>query len=241
MANDQTCSREDAPDTSSWPSSQLMDENSRLRSENEELRHRVASLQSELDHLKVEFEGLSYAANHDDLTGVFTRQAAVSLIEQALVSSAGPFILAFIDVDNFKACNDTYGHLVGDEVLVALGHALKKRAHGHGVVGRFGGDEFLFFLDLEEEMRLNANLHLPNLDQPIKSKGMLYQFADNIRTQAFEDINGSLHIEGYRPSVSLGVVLARRATSVDALIHVADAALYQSKEQGRNGITLVEA
>ena len=109
----------------------------------------------------------------DYLTGVVSR-GHILWFAQWLIEQEIPFSFAIVDLDNFKFINDTYGHHVGDEVLVRVAERLAAALEGIGLVGRFGGDEFLlvnlrdvtydankaFFLSLYEGKALRKNIQL---------------------------------------------------------------------------------
>lgn len=78
----------------------------------------------------------------DSLTKVISRKHTIAYIEN-LIANKVPFAMGMIDLDNFKLINDNYGHNTGDEVLAKLGELLKQYVSNKGIVGRFGGDEFL--------------------------------------------------------------------------------------------------
>jgi len=99
----------------------------------------VAQLRQELDHAR-------YAANHDALTGLPNRRAFSAAGEALLAGAADRTLVGLVvDVDEFKVINDTFGHVAGDEVLVAVAARLLRCAAG-GLVGRLGGDEFVGLL-----------------------------------------------------------------------------------------------
>src|SRR5690606_27239354 len=86
---------------------------------------------------------------HDHLTGLLHRGSAMTAAESALLEAGlkgRPFGVAVFDMDHFKNVNDSYGHLVGDEVLAALATTLKDSARAEDILGRFGGEEFVAFL-----------------------------------------------------------------------------------------------
>lgn len=102
---------------------------------------------------------LRYQAHHDDLTGLINRQRAGDLVREfgddELVS------LLFIDLDRFKEINDTHGHAVGDEVLRVIARRLERQLPEHGVLSRWGGDEFLAILPgVDATMRNNVAVEL---------------------------------------------------------------------------------
>jgi len=103
---------------------------------------RAGQAEAEATKLRDELRVASHAASHDPLTGLPNRRAFYQ-IGSALVTGAQQrhlFVVVF-DLDNFKQINDTFGHAVGDEVLVAAARRFQRCA-GHGLVARLGGDEF---------------------------------------------------------------------------------------------------
>ena len=78
----------------------------------------------------------------DELTKVFKRDVIVSYVEK-LISENIPFDISILDVDNFKYVNDGYGHLVGDKALIEIAKRIEELLGDQGVVGRYGGDEFI--------------------------------------------------------------------------------------------------
>jgi diguanylate cyclase (GGDEF)-like protein/PAS domain S-box-containing protein len=92
---------------------------------------------------------LNHAATHDQLTGMLYRGSAIETAEATMLASdllASQFGVALFDLDHFKAVNDSYGHLVGDQVLSSLAATIRQVARQHDIVGRFGGEEFIAFL-----------------------------------------------------------------------------------------------
>ncbi len=109
----------------------------------------------------------------------------------------------------FKECNDTYGHLYGDEVLTKVANALVSSFHEDDIVGRFGGDEFVVFM----------------------------KHADNSAAQAkviaYQEVLKTLFLE--RPvTCSIGIAESRENMDYESLLVNADHALYYAKENGRN-------
>jgi len=78
----------------------------------------------------------------DSLTGVLSRANVLGFAKH-LVDTKTPFMMGILDIDNFKLVNDNYGHMVGDECLKSVASNLAAYVGGDGVVGRFGGDEFV--------------------------------------------------------------------------------------------------
>ncbi|OOE82852.1 hypothetical protein BZG72_07575 [Salinivibrio sp. PR6] len=115
---------------------------------------------------------LKFLAEHDELTGLFNRRAFESHVEVALMRANRAqtnAALLFIDLNNFKQVNDTYGHGVGDELLKVVSQRLKQSVRRSDLVGRLGGDEFIVWLDLladksalnEVITRIQDEMHAP--------------------------------------------------------------------------------
>lgn len=129
-------------------------------------------------------QALRRSADHDELTGIANRAAFNRAIELAIDAAAGhgePLMLALIDLDGFKAVNDTLGHLAGDDVLKAIGRRLSASWLAGSFAARLGGDEFALIVtdsrlirnSAEFSRRLEADLRLPvtGVDGPIPSAG----------------------------------------------------------------------
>lgn len=147
-------------------------------------------------------------ANHDDLTGLSNRAHAQEKIAAALrAHPEQAYALVILDMDNFKAANDTRGHIFGDEVLCCLANRLRGVTGEGEVAARAGGDEFLLFLADEGEERIR---------------------------RVWESLAGE-H-EGFRLSVSMGVARTGAAgRDFRRLFACADQALYAVKREGRSG------
>jgi diguanylate cyclase (GGDEF)-like protein/PAS domain S-box-containing protein len=178
-----------------------------LRENNE----RLNDLVSRLDHV----------ARHDALTGLLNRASALEHAEQALLNctrAGKPFGVAVFDLDRFKNVNDTYGHLVGDEVLATLSHVLSGSTRGGDLIGRFGGEEFVAFV--------------PGADR----QGII-TFAERVR-QAVAD--ASVPIGDGRAitiTISAGVAtIPASAVTIQEAIRVADDRLLLAKRSGRNRV-----
>ena len=173
---------------------------------------------TELQTLKLEFEKRSKT---DQLTGLFNKQATEELISQVIEemeSTNGTGALLMIDVDKFKHVNDTYGHIVGDRVLMAMGDIIFSSFKGMDIMGRIGGDEFMVFLrDVDSEAAL--------------------LLADSISEKARELFPDEP--VGKCISLSIGVSLyPEHGREFEELYRSADKALYHVKENGRNSYRL---
>jgi len=170
------------------------------------------------DRLRGELEHL---ATHDSLTGALNRRALIEACELELARcrrNHGVMALLMIDLDHFKAINDSHGHPVGDRVLVDFVARVKSLLRQPDRFGRFGGEEFVALLP---ETPLNeARVVAERLRAMIEAKA-----------------------EGLPPcTVSIGVTVSRSDDAgLDEIISRADAALYQAKHAGRNRIESVIA
>lgn len=168
------------------------------------------SLAAERDRLVAELDRL---ARTDALTGLPNRRVLEERLEEELHRSARSrrsFALAIVDVDHFKAINDTYGHPAGDEALQSFAAALRAQARHADFVARFAGDEFaMILIDVD----------------PPKARAILERMIEAIRAMRTSG--------GAALSASVGAALSYPVDSAESIIERADAALYQAKQAGR--------
>ncbi len=173
----------------------------------------LGALAIERNDARAQIARLAY---HDMLTGLPNRAQLRGLISQAIEAcSEGEHVaLAFLDVDNFKDVNDTFGHSAGDELLIQFAERLRAQLQPGDMLGRLGGDEFVIVL--------------PNRDAAEASM---------IASRITEALVMPLRI-GTRQvpmSASIGIsVYPDNATDIDTLIQQADAAMYKAKRAGRS-------
>ncbi len=166
---------------------------------------------------------ISFLARHDALTGLPNRSLLLERIDQARLSAGrgGSFALLFLDLDRFKAVNDTLGHAAGDELLRAVTARLLATVREGDTVARLGGDEFVV---------LQSVVQLPD------SPAMLAERI--IRTIAAPYMLGSNEV---LIGVSVGIdVSSSAAVSADDLLKNADLALYTAKNAGRGSYRFFE-
>ncbi|MDE1898394.1 MAG: diguanylate cyclase, partial [Xanthomonadaceae bacterium] len=165
-----------------------------------------------------EHRQLRLLAETDALTAVFNRRTLLdrlqSLMAEAVVARQ-PLALLFLDIDHFKALNDRHGHRIGDDALTAIAHTLRQILRDDGIIGRYGGEEFLIVLPGRDGTQAQA-------------------IAEQLRLAiAARGIGGT----GSRSlTVSIGVATRRDGDSADTLIERADQAMYAAKAGGRNRI-----
>lgn len=171
--------------------------------------------------LQMTLEKLKELSIKDGLTGVYNRGHMEVRLDQELTRFQryrGALSVIMLDVDNFKKINDSFGHLVGDEVLVQVTGRLTENIRSTDLIGRYGGEEFVIVL--------------PNT----RMAGAL-SFAERLRAAiATTDIMaGGAQVP---VTVSIGIAEARIGTEDSgALLRQADLALYVSKKSGRNRVT----
>ncbi|MGE5255699.1 MAG: diguanylate cyclase [Hyphomicrobiales bacterium] len=182
----------------------------------EKLSHQVAVLNDELQSARSE-------SDRDGLTGILNRRAfdrhLTDLIARNTVKSQ-IFALLMIDIDDFKRINDTYGHLTGDSVLVAVVNKCRQSVRGEDVLARYGGEEFAIILT-------GASLR-----NAVK-KGR--QICEAIATTRYL-LEGLPSQETLSLTVSIGVSLCRSGDTGASLVDRADKALYQAKKAGKNRV-----
>ena len=181
----------------------------------------IAALRIIDDQVEAE-RHLERLARFDTLTGLVNRAEAIARLESALESPRSPGVhlgVLFCDVDHFKDINDAWGHEVGDVVLTTLADRIRESVRQGDTVGRIGGDEMLVLL---------PGLH--DLDEAA-------QIAEKIRCRVAEPIHHSgITVEA---TLSIGATLAAPGEPVSAVTARADVAMYQAKENGRNGVTRI--
>lgn len=163
---------------------------------------------------------LESQASRDSLTGVVNRRYFLETAKsrlQAPRSESTPIALLMIDLDHFKTVNDRYGHLGGDEVLVAVVDACVAHLRTGDTFGRLGGEEFALLL-------------------PGNSLSEARETAERLR-QAIEALSIPLQGDTVRPTISVGIAMAKPdETNLSDLMRRADLAMYEAKAQGRNRV-----
>jgi diguanylate cyclase (GGDEF)-like protein/PAS domain S-box-containing protein len=159
---------------------------------------------------------IRHRAMHDDLTGLPNRALFLDRLDHALTAvrrTGGMAAILFLDLDHFKLVNDSLGHHIGDEVLVAAAPRLKQALRASDTVARFGGDEFGILLE-----NIAGERDATHMAERVASA-----FA-----QPFV-LAGREHFV----TASIGIALARGSERPQDLIRDADAAMYRAKERGR--------
>lgn len=184
---------------------------------NKNLEQKVMTRTEELNEKNRELEILSTT---DQLTGLYNRRYIDKTIQEEIDRSQrynAPLSLIMLDVDHFKQVNDTQGHDVGDEVLVAIATLLTEKTRITDTVGRWGGEEFLVLV-------------------PQTNAQVCTLLAEKLR----EAMAKHLHHRAGQVTASFGVAEFEAGGSVNSLIKHADQALYEAKNSGRNRVVVFE-
>lgn len=154
--------------------------------------------------------------NTDDLTGLSNRKLFLKQYQTFVRKHhKEKRTLFMLDIDHFKKVNDTYGHMFGNAVLAMVGEKLQTAISGYGLASRWGGDEFLGILAVGQA----------------EAQEILNKFMDSLKCTENES--------PYCVTVSVGISEISGKPSPEQMIKKADVALYKSKEDGRNRITIV--
>jgi diguanylate cyclase (GGDEF)-like protein len=167
---------------------------------------RLSNLETQLDRTRRE-------AAVDPLTNVANRRTFEQKCREWLKPNRPGFVMAMIDVDDFKAINDRHGHAVGDRVLVVVAETLVRQLRADDVVARLGGDEFVI---------MAACLTLTQAESRFAAIG-----------RAVQNACRELVPDGTVPSISIGVAECSAGDTLESLQLRADEALYQAKKNGK--------
>ena len=179
----------------------------------------VARMSGLVQALEVSRSKLRFDATHDPLTGLPNRQLCSDRLTETLSSGVGGAML-FVDLDRFKAVNDTLGHHVGDDVLVEVADVLRATVRNHDLVARLAGDEFVVLIESENETELLM---------------IAQRLVDGLRVTRGEGASRLL------VTASVGLVRWPRNTPEDQahkLMRAADSAMYDAKRSNGNQMVI---
>lgn len=192
-----------------------------LKDEQGVVRYVESIARNVTERLRME-ELIRYQATHDALTGLPNRLLFIDRLNQAIkhaLRSGTLVAVAFMDLDNFKNVNDTWGHTMGDKLLVQVARRLETILRDVDTVARIGGDEFLFvFTDVfstEQVLSIAKRMHM-TLSSPFHIDEIEIAITPSIGVSLFPD----------------------HGTDINTLLKKADSAMYCVKRRGRNGIKM---
>jgi diguanylate cyclase (GGDEF)-like protein len=197
----------------------------RVESRTQELAGANRELRAQIGERVRAEQRLTHQARHDSLTGLPNRPQLLERLDAAIGRARqdpdASFAVLFLDLDRFKLINDSVGHAVGDEMLVAVGHRIAEALGDVGVVARFGGDEFAI------------------LAEGVGQAGQ----SEALAARILEALGKPLWIAGRElfPSASIGIALWQpRYRLGEELLRDADAAMYRAKAEGRDRSALFD-
>jgi len=168
-------------------------------------------------------QNMQNLAHYDSLTKIYNRRyflEKLNVMVNMPINRHSKLFIIMVDLDHFKKVNDTYGHLVGDDILKVTANALKENMTPSSIIGRYGGEEFIiatFELDIDEAYTLAENLRIV------------------INNIIVPHDDGNIKI-----SASLGVGYVMKKPTIRDVIALADRALYEAKDGGRNRTIVIE-
>jgi polar amino acid transport system substrate-binding protein len=168
--------------------------------------------------IELKNEELQKLATTDKLTEVFNRAKLDEILQSEINRSERfnyTFGIAFLDIDFFKKINDTYGHQIGDKVLIGIADILKANTRITDSIGRWGGEEFLIIC-------------------PESSETGIKELSENLRRY----IQNHNFLEKEQITVSFGISIYESNDTIDSILKRADDALYDAKNSGRNKVVI---
>lgn len=179
---------------------------------------RLVTINDTTEHRRL-FRETKVLAISDPLTGVYNRRHFFQLLQKELDRAQRhhiPLAVMMFDIDDFKPFNDRYGHAIGDEILMKIARTCQNHLRKFDSIGRYGGDEFIILL--------------PQTDSNTATK-----VAKRV-CQSISELIINADGENVSLTISLGVVEygGKEQISLDRLMQVADQAMYQAKEKGKN-------
>jgi diguanylate cyclase (GGDEF)-like protein len=183
---------------------------------NKELRKTLA------ENLQQERERLRHLATHDSLTNLFTRAAFLDVLRNSVQTARDGLssALLYLDLDNFKLINDSFGHTVGDKVLVEVASLIQESVRSHDVPGRLGGDEFAVLL---RDINLQEAKYI----------------AERIRSR-MDNLHFSQSGKPFSVAASVGLAVIDGEVAEKDVIAFADSACYGAKIRGGDQVEVYD-
>ena len=179
----------------------------------QEFRYLVRAYNKVYKYYKSSLAHLNFKASHDELTGVYNRAGYTSLLESIDLKTT--YMILF-DIDNFKEINDTYGHQIGDQVLLKLAQALQRHFRTDDYICRIGGDEFVVFMVHSEK----------------KHHNLIAAKIDRINHDLMDTSDGLP-----ATTISVGITHGSEVKDLTDLFERSDNAMYETKAKGKHSYT----
>lgn len=190
-----------------------------MRSATQFFGNSLAMATKEIGNLKVQLAESRNAAMYDSLTGLFNRYAFDTELSAYLRADTKGLCLILCDIDHFKKFNDTWGHLLGDQVLKAVGRKINESMRDESTAYRFGGEEFVMLLP-------KTNIRIArHFAEAIRKKLEKLSLKDKRSGQVINSITASFGVVESKPNETITDFIAR-----------ADEYLYKAKSLGRNRV-----
>lgn len=204
----------------------LIEENQRMAERSRGLQKGLQTSQDQIAKLSIELEDVRQQSSKDPLTGVANRRAFNLHLEQSIsnaLRTGESLCLVLADLDHFKNVNDTFGHLVGDDVLKVFASMIRKNVKGRDMVARYGGEEFAIILPKTQPQA--ALKLIDGIREQFGSKRLMLR-------QSREKIG--------QVTASFGIAAFESGLSSSQLVEKADVQLYRAKRSGRNQVCMIE-
>jgi diguanylate cyclase (GGDEF)-like protein len=176
----------------------------------------IILIQNYLTQAITQINSMKTIVNLDYLTGITNRRGINEILQQRFVQTKNinkKFAVILVDIDHFKKINDTYGHDVGDQVLIGISNLLSQNISIESSIGRWGGEEFMIVLN-EATVESATNL--------------AQKLCTYISKQSYPPVE--------RVTASFGIALSQPSDTIKSLTKRSDVALYQAKNKGRNRV-----
>jgi diguanylate cyclase len=195
---------------------------SEMKESNTALEARLSASREEINQLQENLATVRNESLTDPLTGLANRKHFDDRLDKTVEAAAErsePLSMVMIDIDNFKSFNDTWGHLIGDQVLRLVAMSLKQNVKGQDIAARYGGEEFAVILP--NTVLRSALTVADHIRRAVMSKELM-------KRSTGQNLG--------RVTISLGVATLRKGDTPQTLIARADGCLYAAKRNGRNRV-----
>ena len=199
----------------------IITETRQMQESSKKLQNHLDSTCKELESLRTDFQKIQHEVFNDPLTGILNRRGLDKILGKIFEGKQENDAVSFlmIDIDHFKKFNDTYGHVVGDEVLRFVARTLSENLKGRDIVARYGGEEFIVILP-ETELKMAERVAL-KLCHAINSSALTQKSTGRKLGYITASIGATSNLVGEQPND----IIAR-----------ADKAMYEAKGNGRNRV-----